>query len=164
MVGIGMRLAGLDVAHDHAVERGAEHLDAFDTRAREIELVAERLGVARHLHVFVKPFQRYFHDSLFLECSLPQFELGEHTPCSNSPDSREQPTGLFGSCGTARGACPPSSRQDILRHSVRTGVGSACRLRGACAGRARCTSSMPRARRQRRTQSRSIPPGRCPTW
>ena len=164
MVGIGMRLAGLDVAHDHAVERGAEHLDAFDACAREIELVAERLGVGRHLHVFVKPFQRYFHDSLFLECSLPQFELGEHTPCSNSPDSYEQPTGLFGSCGTARGACPPSSRQDILRHSARTGAGSACRLRGACAGRARCTSGTPRARRRRRTQSRSIPPGRCPTW
>ena len=164
MVGIGMRLAGLDVAHDHAVERGAEHLDAFDACAREIELVAERLGVGRHLHVFVKPFQRYFHDSLFLECSLPQFELGGHTPCSNSPDSREQPTGLFGSCGTARGACPPSSRQDILRHSARTGAGSACRLRGACAGRARCTSGTPRARRRRRTQSRSIPPGRCPTW
>ena len=164
VVRIGMRLAGLDVAHDHAVKRGAEHLDAFDARARKIELIAERLGVGRHLHVFVKPFQRYFHDSLFLECSLPQFELGGHTPCSNSPDSREQPTGLFGSCGTARDACPPSSRQVSLRRSTRTGAGSACRLRGACASRARCTSGTPRARRRRRMRSRNTPPGRCPTW
>ena len=86
VVAVGVRFARLDVAHDHAIERGAERFHALDAGAGQIQLIAERLRVGRNLHVFAQPFQRYLHVFLFLECSLPRFELGGHTPCSNSPE------------------------------------------------------------------------------
>ena len=48
------------------VERGAKRLNALHARSRKVEFVAERLDVRRDLNVFVQPFQRYFHDILFL--------------------------------------------------------------------------------------------------
>ena len=61
MIGIGMRLAGQNVPHDHAVERVAEPLHALDAHARQIEAVAEVLQAVRHLDEFLQPFQRNQH-------------------------------------------------------------------------------------------------------
>ena len=66
MIGVGMMLLFKDLGSYHVVERGAKRLNALHTRSRKVEFVAERLDVRRDLNVFVQPFQRYFHDILFL--------------------------------------------------------------------------------------------------
>ena len=78
-----------------------------------------------------------------------------HRPCAESgkPASRQVPP-------------DPRRRATVCRrraNRARTGEGSACRPRAACAGRARCTSGTQRARRPCRTRSPNTPPGRCPT-
>ena len=65
VVAVGMLLARLHVAHDHAVERVARLLDRLHARARQIKPVAERLHVRRHVHILRQPFQRNLHQ-LFL--------------------------------------------------------------------------------------------------
>ena len=66
MIGVGMMLLFKDLGSYHVVERGAKRLNALHARSRKVEFVAERLDVRRDLNVFVQPFQRYFHDILFL--------------------------------------------------------------------------------------------------
>lgn len=67
VVGIGVVFARLNIAHDHAVKRGAKLVNALDARTRKVELVAERLNVRRHLDIIGKPLQRNFHNSSYLE-------------------------------------------------------------------------------------------------
>jgi len=64
VVGVGVRLLLEHLGGDDLVERGARLLDALDARAREVEPIAERLQVARHVNVFVKPIQTNFHIAL----------------------------------------------------------------------------------------------------
>ena len=66
VIGVGMMLLFEHLGGYHVVERGAKRLNALHARSRKVELVAERLDVRRDLNVFVQPFQRYFHDILFL--------------------------------------------------------------------------------------------------
>ncbi len=65
MVAVGVLLARLDIAHDHAVERGAERFDAFDARARQVQTVAEFLDITGHVHVVGQPLQRNLHIVIF---------------------------------------------------------------------------------------------------
>ena len=66
VIGVGMMLLFEHLGGYHMVERGAKRLNALHARSRKVEFVAERLDVRRDLNVFVQPFQRYFHDILFL--------------------------------------------------------------------------------------------------
>ena len=61
VVAVRVQLAGEHVPHDHPVERRAGPLHRLHARARQIEPIAERLRVRRHVHIFAQPLQRYFH-------------------------------------------------------------------------------------------------------
>ena len=62
MIGVGMRRLLEHLGSDDILERIADLVDAFNTRARQIEAIAERLEVGRHVNVLVKPLERNFHD------------------------------------------------------------------------------------------------------
>ncbi len=52
-----MLIAGEHMAHDHAFQGAPELLHAFNAGTRQVEPVAEGLGILRHGNVIAYPFE-----------------------------------------------------------------------------------------------------------